>query len=658
MTLTPFATVLVANRGEIACRVIRAVQATGRRAVAVYTDVEAHAPHVRMADSAVRIGTGPVADSYLVPARLIAAAQEMGADAVHPGYGFLSESAEFAQACGDAGLLFIGPSAHTIAAMGNKAAAKTRMQDAQVPCVPGYEGADQSDATLAREAARIGFPIMLKAAAGGGGRGMRVVERDKDFADHLHAARAEALAAFGSDQMILERAITDARHVEVQVLADRSGHTVHLGERDCSLQRRHQKVIEEAPAPGLDADLRARMGAAAVAAAQAIGYEGAGTVEFLLDGQGGFYFLEMNTRLQVEHPVTEAVTGCDLVALQLHIATGAPLGVDQSEVTLTGHAIEARLYAEDPAHGFLPQTGTVLAWSPASGPGIRVDHGLDKGSVVSPFYDPLLAKIIAHGPTREAARQRLIAALEDTVVFGVVTNRDALITLLNTDCFAQACMTTAFIDTTWSDGIPAPLARQDVALGSALWWRGQSDAMRARAVAVPDALVGWSSSGRQCMSLRLSDGTGAHTVTVKTRDGTQLEVMVKDTTFPTTGTGGDGYISIDGTRCHLRAHLRHGDTHWIATPDRIFALTRQRADTGVSETANEGRITAPLHGTLTALHVTDGDRVEVGSPLVVIEAMKMQHQITAQTAGIVQLGPIKTGQQVAAGTHLMDILPD
>ena len=406
-----FSKILIANRGEIACRVMRTARDLGYRTVAVYSDADADALHVREADEAVRIGPPPVSESYLDARAIIEAAKRVGADAVHPGYGFLSENDGFASACQDAGLVFIGPTPDAIRAMGNKAAAKRLMIEAGVPCVPGYQGADQSDATLAAEAQRIGCPIMVKAAAGGGGRGMRLVTRLEDFADAVSTARSEAQNAFGSGELILEKAVVDARHVEVQVFGDAHGHVIHLGERDCSAQRRHQKVIEEAPSPAVSPALREKMGAAAVAAAKAISYRGAGTVEFLLGADGEFYFLEMNTRLQVEHPVTEEITGLDLVEWQLRVAAGEPLPLKQEDVRLDGHAIEVRLYAESPEKNFLPQSGTVFEWRPAEGKGVRVDHGIRSGQEISPFYDPMIAKVIAHGRTREEARRRLVRAL-------------------------------------------------------------------------------------------------------------------------------------------------------------------------------------------------------------------------------------------------------
>jgi geranyl-CoA carboxylase alpha subunit len=441
-----FRKVLIANRGEIACRIIRTAHAKGYRTVAVYSAADQDALHVHLAHEAVAIGPAPVAQSYLAVDKIIDAAKQSGADAIHPGYGFLSENAGFAQACADAGLIFIGPSPEAIRVMGDKAEAKRRMITAGVPCVPGYQDADQSDARLTQEAAAIGFPVMVKAAAGGGGRGMRFVQEAGALAAALGTARSEAKNAFGDDRLLLERAIVDARHVEIQVFGDAHGNVIHLGERDCSVQRRHQKVVEEAPSPAVDADLRARMGAAAVQAAKTIDYIGAGTIEFMLDCRDEFYFLEMNTRLQVEHPVTELVTGLDLVGLQFDIAERKPLQLGQGDVRLEGHAIEVRLYAEDPRKSFLPQTGTIHLFEPAAGEGIRIDHGLMPSHIVAPFYDAMLAKIIAHGADREEARRRLVAGLEDTVLLGVTTNKSFLIDVLETDAFVYGEATTEFIE--------------------------------------------------------------------------------------------------------------------------------------------------------------------------------------------------------------------
>ncbi|MGB3866406.1 MAG: acetyl-CoA carboxylase biotin carboxylase subunit, partial [Xanthobacteraceae bacterium] len=456
LKLTPFRKILVANRGEIALRVMRTARRLGFATVAVYSDADADAPHVRAADQAVRIGEPLPAQSYLRIDAIVAAAKATGADAIHPGYGFLAENEDFAAACREAGLVFIGPSPQAIESMGNKAGAKAIMQDAGVPCVPGYQGEDQSDATMADEAARIGFPVMIKAVAGGGGRGMRLVDSAAAFPDHLRSARSEAQGAFGDPTVILERAIVDPRHIEIQVFGDRYGNAIHLGERDCSVQRRHQKLIEEAPSPAVSPELRARMGEIAVKAVKAIGYEGAGTLEFLLDGAGHFYFMEMNTRLQVEHPVTEAITGLDLVELQLRIASGEPLTLRQDDIRFSGHAIEVRLCSEDARHGFMPQSGRMVQWRPAAH--LRVEHALYSGVEIPPFYDSMIAKVIASGDSREEARRRLIHGLEQTVAFGVTTNQEFLTACLRHDVFAQGGATTAFIGRHIDDLLARPAA--------------------------------------------------------------------------------------------------------------------------------------------------------------------------------------------------------
>ncbi len=450
---TPFHKILIANRGEIARRIMRTARRLGHGVVAVYSDADAEALHVREADQAVRIGEALPAQSYLRIEAMVAAARASGADAVHPGYGFLAENAGLAQACRDAGLVFIGPSPEAIRAMGNKAGAKQIMQAAGVPCVPGYQGADQSDAAVLTEAGKIGFPVMIKAVAGGGGRGMRLVRDAASFADALRSARSEAASAFGDATVILERAIVDPRHIEIQVFGDRHGNAVHLGERDCSVQRRHQKLIEEAPSPAVSPELRARMGAVAVKAVKSIGYEGAGTLEFLLDRSGAFYFMEMNTRLQVEHPVTEAITGLDLVELQLRVAGGEPLGLQQNDITFSGHAIEVRLCSEDASHDFMPQSGRMALWQVPDG--IRVEHALQSGSEIPPFYDSMIAKLISHGSTRDEARGKLICGLDQTKAFGVTTNQAFLIACLRHPAFASGEATTAFIGR-YGDELRAP----------------------------------------------------------------------------------------------------------------------------------------------------------------------------------------------------------
>src|SRR6201996_4800449 len=444
MKRTPFFKILVANRGEIALRIMRTARKLGYGVVAVYSDADRDAAHVREADAAVRIGEARPAQSYLNIEAIIAAAKVSGAGAVHPGYGFLAENEDFARACRDAGLVFIGPSPEAIQAMGNKAEAKAIMQKAGVPVVPGYQGADQGDAAMLNEANRIGFPVMIKAVAGGGGRGMRLVTDATSFADALRSARSEAKAAFGDDTVILERAIRNPRHIEIQVFGDRYGNAIHLGERDCSVQRRHQKLIEEAPSPAVTPRLRQRMGDVAVAAVRALRYEGAGTLEFLLDESGEFYFMEMNTRLQVEHPVTEAIAGLDLVDLQLRVAAGEPLGLAQDNIKFSGHAIEVRLCSEDAARDFMPQSGQMALWQMPDN--IRVEHALQSGSEIPPFYDSMIAKLISHGATRDEARRRLIAGLEQAVGFGVTTNQAFLAACLRLPAFAAGEATTGFIE--------------------------------------------------------------------------------------------------------------------------------------------------------------------------------------------------------------------
>ncbi|MGD9946576.1 MAG: acetyl/propionyl/methylcrotonyl-CoA carboxylase subunit alpha, partial [Burkholderiaceae bacterium] len=442
-TPTPFSKILIANRGEITLRVIRSARSLGYRTVAVYSTADAEALHVAQADQAVCIGEPLPSQSYLRIPALIEAARATGADAVHPGYGFLAENEDFAAACRDAGLVFIGPSPEAIRAMGDKAGAKRLMTAAGVPCIPGYQGEDQRAERLADEAARIGYPIMIKATAGGGGRGMRLVTAAEEFESLLRSAQSEAKNAFGDATVILEHAIIEPRHVEIQIFCDRHGNAVHLGERDCSVQRRHQKLIEEAPSPAVDAALRERMGATAVAAARAIGYEGAGTLEFLLDTSGNYFFMEMNTRLQVEHPVTEAITGLDLVEWQLRVAAGEALPLRQDEIRFSGHAIEVRLCAEDPAAGFMPQSGTIRYWQAAQQ--LRIEHALRSGTPVPPYYDSMIAKLVAHGRSRDEARRKLLTGLQDTVMLGIRSNQDFLQRCLMHPDFASGRASTAFI---------------------------------------------------------------------------------------------------------------------------------------------------------------------------------------------------------------------
>ncbi|MNU65618.1 Acetyl-/propionyl-coenzyme A carboxylase alpha chain [compost metagenome] len=639
--MSSFQKILIANRGEIAVRVMRTARAMGYRTVAVYSRADADAEHVRQADESVCIGEPLPAQSYLNIDAIVAAARASGADAVHPGYGFLAENAAFAQACRDAGLVFIGPSPEAIVAMGDKAGAKRLMQAAGVPCIPGYQGDDQSTATLAAEAERIGWPVMIKATAGGGGRGMRLVASAGAFADQLQSAQSEALHAFGDATVILERAIVAPRHIEIQVFADRHGHAIHLGERDCSVQRRHQKVIEEAPSPAVDAALRARMGATAVAAAKAIAYEGAGTLEFLLDAQGQYWFMEMNTRLQVEHPVTEAVTGLDLVELQLRVAAGEPLPLTQDDVRITGHAIEVRLCAEDPQQGFLPQSGTLTAWRPS--PALRTEHALRDGAEVPPFYDSMIAKLIASGRTRDEARQRLLAGLRDTVALGLPTNQALLQRALAHPVFAGGGATTAFI----GDHLDALLAADTAS---------DTRAALLAALLLQTGARGWPSPLAHTLpnALRFAlDGT-VHTARVTPRGAAHFEVVLDDAapaTLALLALPDDGPVRFACNGVAAQAWVvrcgERTDVHFDGRAHRLDDLTHvavPRAGAG----GGDGLLRASMNGRVVALLAAEGDTVSAGQPLVTLEAMKMEHVHCAPRAGRVAALHVAVGTQVAA----------
>ena len=658
-----FTSILIANRGEIACRVMRTAKAMGLRAIAVYSEADADAPHVKMADDAFLLGPAPVGDSYLNAARVIEAAKAAGAEAVHPGYGFLSENAEFARRCADAGLVFIGPGPEAIDLMGDKAKAKRRMIDAGVPCIPGYQDKDQSDAALIAAAAEIGFPIMVKAAAGGGGRGMRLVEQESDLASAIATARSEAENAFGSGDLILERAIIQPRHVEIQVFADGHGNAVHLGERDCSVQRRHQKVLEEAPCPVMTPALREAMGEAAVKAARDIDYVGAGTVEFLLSADGTFYFLEMNTRLQVEHPVTEMATGLDLVALQIRIAQGGVLDLDQADIALTGHAIEARLYAEDAANDFLPASGPIDFWKPAEGEGVRIDAGIASGGEVSPFYDPMLAKIIAHGATREEARRKLIAALKETALFGVSTNKAFLIDALEKPAFASGEATTAFIAENFDAGGLSTLAldRQTAVSAALLFYLTARDQSAASAVSMPSPLLGWSSATAIETPYRFAAGDGEMTIRLTPQGEDAFTAHIGDETLTARAlrrTPHDAIFEIEDARLRVLYNQPEAARLQLSIGGRDSDLINLNAVFASSaDAADAGAVTAPMHGALIDVFVAPGDAVKKGDRLAVLEAMKMQHELTAQTDGEVAAVHFEAGAQIPADAVIMDITP-
>ena len=653
-----FRTLLIANRGEIACRIARTCRGLGLRTVAVYSDADAGSLHVRACDAAMRIGPPPARESYLDGEAIIAAARDSGAEAIHPGYGFLSENADFAEAVAAAGLAFVGAPPAAMRALGSKSAARALMARAGIPILEGYHGDAQDDATLAAEADRVGYPLLVKPSAGGGGRGMRIVADADALGTALESARREAASSFGDDRLLLEHYLAKSRHIEVQVFADNEGNTVHLFERDCSAQRRHQKVIEEAPAPALSPAMRAALGETAVAAAQAVGYAGAGTVEFLLDGSG-FYFIEMNTRLQVEHPVTEAITGYDLVEWQLRVAAGEALPAAQGAIAGDGHAIEARLYAEDPAAGFLPSTGAIRLMRLPGGDA-RVDTGFEAGDAVTPHYDSLLAKVIVHAPTRDAARARLVAALAEVAVVGPVTNRDFLIRILADDAFAAGTLDTGHLDR----NLDALTAREDcppepvLALAALAAMRDQDDA--AGDPASPwAALRGWrlNAPARRAVSFHLgediatvlSEGSAFRFPGGRTR---QVRGLPAEAPWLA--------AEIDGEALKSVAVCDAG-TAIVFASDRTWRLPLfdpvAEAEAGAGEAAT-GVPLAPMPGVVVAIAVAGGDRVEKDQPLLVIEAMKVEHTIRAPCAGTVDAVHYAVGDRVDEGAELAAFTPE
>ncbi|MEU2349492.1 biotin carboxylase N-terminal domain-containing protein [Modestobacter sp. NPDC049651] len=654
-----FDTVLVANRGEIAVRVVRTLRALGIRSVAVYSDADAGALHTRVADVAVPIGPAPAGQSYLSIDRVVDAALRTGAQAVHPGYGFLSENVEFARACAEAGIAFIGPPVPAIEAMADKIRAKLTVSAAGVPVVPGRTEPGMDDDAVAAAAVEVGFPVLLKPSAGGGGKGMRVVRSAAELPEQIAGARREARGSFGDDTLLVERYVGSARHIEVQVLGDAHGTVVHLGERECSLQRRHQKVVEEAPSPLLTPVQRDRMGRAAVEAARAVGYTGAGTVEFIVDADDpdSFFFLEMNTRLQVEHPVTEAVTGLDLVELQVRVAAGEPLPIGQDDVRLTGHAIEARLYAEDPARGFLPQAGTVLGLREPAAPGVRTDSSLAAGTVVGTDYDPMLAKVIAHGPDRETARTRLLAALRDTAVLGVATNAGFLRALLADPDVAAGRLDTGLIERRGGALLPADVP--DAVLVAAALAR-QLAAEPAGPVVDPWSVPsGWRLGEPAETVHRLTAGGRAAEVRVRGRaaaaqvrigDGERAPAAVR-------ADGADLLLTWNG-RTTRYAVAADGDVLWLAGDGWSGPVREQpRLASAAEAAAADGVVTAPMPGTVTVVHAAVGDQVAAGTPLLVVEAMKMEHVLTAPLAGTVTELPATAGRPVRLDERLAVVTP-
>ncbi|MEC3977813.1 acetyl/propionyl/methylcrotonyl-CoA carboxylase subunit alpha [Amycolatopsis sp. H20-H5] len=655
-----FDTVLVANRGEIAVRVIRTLRDLGIRSVAVYSDADADARHVREAHTAVRIGPAEAAKSYLSIPAIVQAAVDTGAQAVHPGYGFLAENAEFARACETAGLVFIGPPVSAIEAMGDKIRAKATVSKAGVPVVPGSSDVDIPEGGFPDAAAKVGYPLLIKPSAGGGGKGMHLVEDPAELLDSVETARREAKSSFGDDTLLIERFVTTPRHIEIQVLADTHGNVIHLGERECSLQRRHQKIVEEAPSVLLDEATRAKMGASAVEAARSVGYVGAGTVEFILSAHSPdeYFFMEMNTRLQVEHPVTELVTGLDLVEWQVKIAAGAHLTVRQDDVELTGHAVEVRVYAEDPARGFIPTGGTVLAVHEPSGDGVRVDSWMSKGAVIGSNYDPMLAKIIAWGPDRAAALHRLDLALADTALLGVGTNIAFLRALLADDDVRAGKLDTELVDrrlsTLVSDEVP-----EEFFVAAAL--DRLLDLQPTASIVDPwDVPAGWRLGASGGIDFHLKSGAVESSVRV-------------------VGTPSDATVSVDGGDPVPMSARRDGDvlevrhsggfrryrhaagsarTVWLSRDGHGVAIgERENSRSSAAAAAGGGPVTSPMPGTVLVVKVAAGDTVSAGTPLLIVEAMKMEHTITAPIDGVVSELPVRAGQQVALDETLVVVLP-
>ncbi len=652
-----FRSLLIANRGEIACRVMRTAQRMGIRCIAVFSEADAGALHVQLADEAHPIGPAAARQSYLRIDRILAVAKSAGADAIHPGYGFLSENADFAEACAEAGLVFVGPPAAAIRAMGSKAESKALMVAAGVPVVPGYHGEDQSEERLAAEAARIGFPVLIKASAGGGGKGMRPVHSAADFLDELSGARREARAAFGDDRVLLERYLQRPRHVEVQVFADRHGRTIHLHTRDCSVQRRHQKVLEEAPAPDLSPALRARLHEAAVAAARAVGYVNAGTVEFIVEGEDAF-FMEMNTRLQVEHPVTEMVTGLDLVEWQLRIAAGEPLPLDDPPEA-EGHAVEVRLYAEDPAAGFRPSVGILRRFfGPASAPGVRMDTGVRSDDAITPHYDPMIAKIMAHGPDRESALRRLSTALADTQLGGLTTNLGFLRRLVVHPAMVAADLDTGFIARHEAALIPPPVETPAAALAAFAAVYLERLRLRDEGAGPWDRRRGFRLFGASEEVLALRDAVRVRQLLVRRRRGA-MEVVVDD----------GAPISV---QADLSADLRAAvDGAWHRVPftldDGVVSLTFDGVDHTLElldpyaprggDAAAEGRLSAPIPGRVVQMLVAAGDRVVRGQVVAILEAMKTELRIAAPADGIVAHLGCAAGDSIEEGMEIVTLAP-
>ncbi len=665
-----FDKILIANRGEIACRVARTARRMGIRTVAVYSDADAQALHVAACDEAFRLGPPPPRESYLDGNAILAIAKKSGAKAIHPGYGFLSENETFATACGRAGVVFIGPPPAAIAAMGSKSAAKRIMEAAKVPLVPGYHGDDQDAKLLAKEAGKIGYPVLIKATAGGGGKGMKVVNAAGEFAAAHASAQREAKSSFGDARVLVEKYLTAPRHIEIQVFADTQGNVVYLFERDCSVQRRHQKVLEEAPAPGMKAEHRRAMGEAALAAARAIGYVGAGTVEFIAADtfarDGAFYFMEMNTRLQVEHPVTEMITGLDLVEWQLRVAAGEPLPKRQDELAIDGHALEARIYAEDPERGFLPSIGTLAHLrAPAASASVRVDTGVRAGDAISPYYDPMIAKLIVHGEDRASALRLMSEALAEYEIAGVATNIALLQRIVAHDAFASGRVDTGLIERNRAELFPptTPLP-ESALLAAALAEVGAMIRQReasARSTSDPHSPWSvvdpwWLGSTSHAIALRFAEGDATYDISLR-RDGESWRADLPSGPVTARWSERDGRLAIvSGSGEHTATVVPLGEMRhvFIGGAHRRLRLVDPLAHAGEEE-ARGGHLIAPMSGTVIAVMVKVGDRVAKGAPLVILEAMKMEHTIVAPAEGVVRAVNFRAGERVGEGADLVDV---
>ena len=660
-----FDSVLIANRGEIACRIIKTANKLGYRTIAIYTDADKKSPHVALADEAINIGLGPVNASYLDINKIIDVAKQTNAQSIHPGYGFLSENSNFAKAVELAGLTFIGPKSEAIALMGSKSVSKKKMLEAKVPCIPGYQGDDQSDNTLLKSAKKIGFPLMIKASAGGGGRGMRLVNQVDDLKDALKIARAEALNAFGSSELILEKAFVNARHIEIQIISDAYGSHLYFGERDCSIQRRHQKVIEESPSPVMTKMLREKMGEAAVCAAKAVDYTNAGTIEFLVDDQLNYYFLEMNTRIQVEHPVTEMVTGYDLIALQFLVAQGAKLPMKQSDIAITGHAIEARIYAEDPNNDFLPNAGKIDFWDPPRFDGVRIDDGVVTGQTLSTFYDPMIAKFVGFGENRESARQKLIQGLTKTALFGIKNNKQFLIECLRKPSFISGDFRTDFISKEFQDQDKKvePKKLLDIAIVACIQIIRDTQNLYSQTLCVSELLCNWTNAG--CLRYRklymVGDDHFDLTLSPDANKTNTFDVLNLSTSEKLSLTV--EILDDSRARCLFERNIIEVAFFELNVKQiycEINGVSRLYEDMinnhqGGKRIASSGTVVSPMHGSLLEVNVNIGENVVEGQLLAVLEAMKMHYEIRAEISGQVEAVFSQKGDQISADDVLLEI---